>query len=317
MNHRIFGISLAVVLVFALTLMTSGCSVLNEVQMPPAPEPLIYSTDGQVFMACGENTVCLAGAQVVEDSKDKTIRAEISKDNRTLIYISDYDESTGAGTLMGVRTDCLSQPYSIDTGVYAAEISADGNRALLVKNVADDVGDLYLYKGEGAPQLLCGGVSRENLGFSPDGKTICYEKERRLYVQEDGREAMEAADTTKAGSLYVMNGGRLLYGTSYYIYFFANGETQVEAEDAYLVKVQKETDTYLYRTPKGFFSKQPGREAKLLIEDARGIEIWTEFQYSGSLYNSFFDNAYVFPFKGDRFLMAKRDYADNLVSSFI
>ena len=63
---------------------------------------------------------------MVEDGADKTIRAEFSEDNTTLIYMSDYDEATGAGTLMGAHTDCLTQPYRIDSGVYSAEVSPDG-----------------------------------------------------------------------------------------------------------------------------------------------------------------------------------------------
>ena len=106
-----------------------------------------------------------------------------------------------------------------------------------------------------------------------------------------------------------MNDGRLLYQTSYYIYYFSDGVTKTEAEDATLLKVQRGTGTFLYRTDEGLFSKEPGRKAKLLVEEPHGL--FFEFQYSGSFIKSIVASETTGLFSGDRFLMGAKTYKES------
>ncbi len=197
------AIVLAAVVLGIIHLITPSASPSAEPQK--RNEHIIYKSNGKVYVAFGEKTACLHGADITNG-----LNGEFA--DGSLYYFADIDNKTGVGKLMRTDVERL-QPELVSEDVCYAEVSKRGD-ILLIRNIKDAAGDLYHIAGGGEklvasrvlytqiskkgerllfivdndggtgdlyswdwrskPYLIEHGVSQKFLGFSPNAKNIYY-----------------------------------------------------------------------------------------------------------------------------------------------
>jgi hypothetical protein len=145
----------AILLALAVLFIFAGCKAATgniSITTLPAPAPeerlpsLIYKKDGSVYLTNGIKTACLGDPQLIEGDAEygDYLNSILAADGRILYYLNGVDAVAG-GELMGVDISVL-EPESLAEGVFAAEVSNDGEQVLYIKNLADGFGDLYVLK---------------------------------------------------------------------------------------------------------------------------------------------------------------------------
>ena len=112
----------------------------------------------------------------MEDAQftDYSLNGMVDSDREYLYYLADTDD--GEGTLMRLKlNDPGAKPEKFSEDVCSADISRDGSRLMLIKNVKDGSGDLYLWTAAGE-EKLDSSVDTIKYSFSYGGNALWYVK---------------------------------------------------------------------------------------------------------------------------------------------
>lgn len=185
------------------------------------------------FMVNGSDTVVLF--QLDGDAPQM-----IKKSPRYLQSLSMSREvvalATGSDHELYVATD--QDLISVDFNVETAVVSQDGTGVAYVKNVTNEVGDLYLYDVRSKKsRKVSSEVSLHDYRLSPDGESIAYCKVQKpglqfdLYVSIDKKESKMIASEEKP--VGISNQGTYLYAMGEKGFYLFQDEKMVKLGNDY------------------------------------------------------------------------------------
>lgn len=297
------AVLLAVLALFLIFIFAPASTSGTDVDSDAGLSPLIYKSDGAIYLAAGGQSIKLDGA-----AGDYGFRGEASADGNSLYYLANLNSSF-KGDLMRIALGVKNAvPERIAKDVYSAKISPDGKNILYISNANsyDINGALYLCEPKGEPVLIAQYVSGLNYGFSSDGSYVYYctydadTHIQKLYLYSSGesKEIFENNDGNGL-SVYVDKDGRALIAAGdfgfvekldYAVYVYDGSEAKRIAEHAVFVRSLGSADEVVYVTQDNELIYYDGANKQVISDKTSGLK--------------FTDNMW-FSMTGDRFVFAE------------
>ena len=202
----------AAVVVVLLTVVLPAGGSGNALVYNPA-SPMFYAEDGVYYVTAGAESIELEGIQTASYG----LNAMMDAGKSYLYFLA--DAKRGEGTLMRLKlNDADAETETCAEDVCSADLSNDGSRVLLLRDVDDGVGDLYLWTVSGE-QKVDSSVVADSYRFSPNDQNIFYIKadssdseDKTLCLKLGGAEPEEVADVEGVYAYgYPLDDGTLLY----------------------------------------------------------------------------------------------------------
>ena len=254
----------AVVVVLLTVVLPTGGGGSALVYNPVSP--MFYAEDDAYYVTAGEESIELEDIQAA----DYGLNAAMDAGKTYLYYLADAKH--GEGALMRLKlNDAAAEPETCAEDVCSADISNDGSRVLLLRDIDDGVGDLYLWTVSGEEKLDTS-VVVDSYRFSPNGQNLSYTKadsgdseDKTFCLKIGGAAPEEVADVE---GIYVygypLDDGALLYmaededynGT---LYRYANGNED-RLGDGYLYAIFNSRELLYKDGNKLYYYKNGSRE---------------------------------------------------------